>query len=192
LFTGPNPKPVELAERLRAAFALAKATDNMKQRVLLLYQQQGSRAELQAMFAELAKASDLPPELAETLGTAAAVAGNLAQAERFLEMALRQDNSDAIGWNNLAWVLLQTPNPPLEKALVASNKALAVSPKDFRFRQTRGEIFLKLGRWKEAIDDLEYALNGAPDATTIHQSLAQAYEALGNQELASVHRQYAK
>ena len=111
--------------------------------------------------------------------------------ERFLEMALGQDDSDAIGWNNLAWVLLQNPNPPLEKALAASNKALAVSPKDFRFRQTRGEIFLKLGRWKEAVDDLEYALNGAPDATTIHQSLAQAYEALGNQELASVHRQNA-
>ena len=82
LFTGPNANPVELAERLRSAFALAKATDNMKQRVLLLYQQQGSRAELQAMFAELAKASDLPPELAETLGTAAAVAGNLPQARK--------------------------------------------------------------------------------------------------------------
>jgi tetratricopeptide (TPR) repeat protein len=191
LFTEPNANPVELAERLRTAFALAKATDNMKQRLLVLYQQQRSQPKLQVMFSELAKSSDLPPELAETLGTAAAVAGNLAQAQTFLEMALGQDDSDAVGWNNLAWVLLQNPNPPLEKALAAADKALAVSPKDYRFRQTRGEIFLKLGRWKNAVDDLEYALNGAPDATTIHQSLAQAYEALGNKELASVHRQNA-
>jgi predicted Zn-dependent protease len=191
MFTATDSNPKELAERLCAGFALAKVTENMQERVVLLYQQQAARPELRALFAELSKSPDLPPALAGALGTAAAVAHDLPQARKYLEMAVHQDAGNAVAWNNLAYVLLQVPNPPLDEAFDATNKALALVPDDYRFRQTRGEVLVKLNRWKEAVDDLEYALNGAPDATTIHQSLAQAYEALGNKELAAAHRQYA-
>jgi predicted Zn-dependent protease len=191
MFSANDTNPQELAERLRTGFALAKVTENMQERVVLLYQQQAARPELRALFDELAKSPELPAALAEALGTAAAVTGDVPQARKYLEMAVHQDAANAVAWNNLAYVLLKVPNPPLEDALNAANKALALVPDDFRFRQSRGEVLVKLGRWKEAVDDLEYALNGAPDATTIHQALAQAYEALGNKELAAAHRQYA-
>ena len=62
---------------------------------------------------------------------------------------------------------------------------------DFRFRQTRGQILLRLERYQEAVNDLEYALNGMPDVPTIHQSLSKAYDALGNRQLAAFHQRNA-
>ncbi|HEX4413923.1 MAG TPA: hypothetical protein VH107_09875 [Lacipirellulaceae bacterium] len=191
MFISPDSNPHELAEKLLTGFALGKVTENMQQRVILLYEQQESHPELKALFADLAKSNDLPPTLAEALGTAAAVNHDLPAAERYLRMAVSKNPDSDVSWNNLAYVLVQKPNPPLEEALAATNKALAIAPDDFRYRQTRGEVLVKMQRWKEAVDDLEYALNGAPDAFAIHQSLAQAYEALGNKELAAAHRQNA-
>jgi Tfp pilus assembly protein PilF len=51
---------------------------------------------------------------------------------------------------------------------------------------------VKLQRWKEAVDDLEFAVNGIPDSPQVHSSLASAYEALGQSQLARAHRQYAQ
>ena len=39
------------------------------------------------------------------------------------------------------------------------------------------------------IADLEFALNGLPDAPAIHHSLALSYDAVGNQSLGAMHRQ---
>jgi tetratricopeptide (TPR) repeat protein len=191
ILSSPAPKPEELSARIRAAFALADASDNMKQRVALLYQQRAARPELRALFEQLAKSDDLSSSLAETLGTAAGVYGEWDQAQVFLEQAVKKDATNAVAWNNLACALLQKQNAPPDKALSAANKALELKPDDFRFRETRGEILLRFSRWHEAVDDLEYALNGLPDNPAIHQALGKAYDALGNKELAAAHRQYA-
>jgi tetratricopeptide (TPR) repeat protein len=191
ILSAPTPNPEELARRLRLAFTLADITDNMKQRVTLLFQQQDAHPELLQLFDLLAQSKDLPASLAETLGTAAAVTGKWDKAQFFLNQSVSKDPKNAVAWNNLACALLQQEKGPLDKALAASNKAVELKPDDFRFRETRGEILLKLSRWQEAVDDLEYALNGLPDAIVIHQSLGKAYDAIGNKELAAVHRQYA-
>ena len=187
----PAPKPEELSVRIRTAFSLADASENMKQRVAMLYRQRAARPELGALFEQLEKSDDLAASLAETLGTAAAVDGEWDKAQVYLEKAVNKDGTNAVAWNNLACALLQKQNAPLDKALAAANKALELKPDDFRFRETRGEIFLRLSRWQEAVDDLEYALNGLPNTPVIHRSLAKAYDALGNKELAAVHLQYA-
>jgi regulator of sirC expression with transglutaminase-like and TPR domain len=109
-----------------------------------------------------------------------------------LEQAVAGDPSNAVAWNNLACVLLQQPDAGLESSLAASERALQLQPLDYRFRETRGQIFARLGRWQEAVDDLEYALNGMPDVPAIHRSLGKAYDALGETQLAAVHRQHAE
>ena len=65
-------------------------------------------------------------------------------------------------------------------------------PEEFRFRETRGQILVALGRWRDAVDDLEFALNGMPDAAPVHMALATAYERLGESELARVHREQVR
>jgi predicted Zn-dependent protease len=97
-----------------------------------------------------------------------------------------------VAWNNYAWALTQDPDKDLELALAAVNHALALSPEEFRFRETRGQINLALGQWSEAADDLEFALNGMPEAAVIHASLAKAYDELGQKDLAQMHREQAE
>ena len=61
--------------------------------------------------------------------------------------------------------------------------------RDARFMETRGQILVKLGRWQEASQDLEHAINGSvPNSNEAHRSLVVAYEALGLKELAEAHR----
>jgi tetratricopeptide (TPR) repeat protein len=128
----------------------------------------------------------------EAVGTAAAMSGELEMAKDCLRRATTKDPSRSLAWNNYAWVVLQEPEGDLEDALVAVNKALAIRPEEFRFRETRGQLLVRLGRWQEAVQDLEYAANGMPESRDIHRSLAEAYDALGEKQLAQVHREHAE
>jgi tetratricopeptide (TPR) repeat protein len=127
----------------------------------------------------------------EILGTVAALENRWDQAEVILKRSRDLDPNNPVAWNNLACVYSQRPKPDLQQALIAANKALELAPDEYRFRETRGQIMVKLKRWKEAVDDLEFAVNGIPDAPQVHSSLAAAYEALGQPQLARAHRRYA-
>ena len=61
-------------------------------------------------------------------------------------------------------------------------------PENAHYRETRGQILIKLQRWSDAVRDLELALNGMPESQPIHRSLAEAYEQLGDATLAAAHR----
>ena len=71
-------------------------------------------------------------------------------------------------------------------------KALELSPGEYRFRETRGQIFAKQKNWQAAVDDLEAALNAMPETPGIHATLAQAYDALGQKDLAELHREQSQ
>jgi len=65
-------------------------------------------------------------------------------------------------------------------------------PQNANFRETRGEVLVKLGRWQEAVLDLEYALPTLGSRRNTHAALAEAYHGLGSQELAAQHEKLAK
>jgi tetratricopeptide (TPR) repeat protein len=186
-----TPDPKELADRLRTLVELADETENVRGRVALLYQQRSTRPDIRELFEILAKTKDKSSALAEALGTAASVSGEWDQAQVYLEDAVRKDSTNAVAWNNLACVLLERENGSIEHALVAANKALALKPADYNYRETRGEAFLRQHRWQDAVDDLEYAANGMPESPIVHRALHKAYIGLGKNELAAVHAQYA-
>ena len=96
----------------------------------------------------------------------------------------------AIG-NNLAWALSNQEHPDLDRALKIIESVLRADDTDPIHRDTRGQILAKLSRWEEAIDDLEFALQSSKMSgnKNLHQALAEAYEALGRESLASKHRQ---
>ena len=125
------------------------------------------------------------------MGTEAAKNENFDEARQFLAAAVDRDEADPVAWNNHAWVLGEGEGAQLEEALIAANRALDLLPDEHRFRETRGQIYLRLQRWQEAVDDLEFAINGLPSLGSIHQSLAIAYTALGQEELARLHEMQA-
>jgi tetratricopeptide (TPR) repeat protein len=94
--------------------------------------------------------------------------------------------------NNLAMLLATAKEPDLPRALGLVELALERSPKDPNFRHTRGSILLKMGRHKEALDDLEAALPHYPNSPKLHAQLAEVYEHLGVPEQAAEHRRQAE
>ena len=151
LLRSSMPDPKELADRLRTLIDLADETENVRGRLALLYQQRSARPDLREVFEILAKTKDKSSALAEALGTAASVSGEWDQAQAYLEDAVRKDATNAVAWNNLACVLLERENGSVEHALVAANKALALKPGDYNYRETRGEAYLRQHRWQEAV-----------------------------------------
>jgi tetratricopeptide (TPR) repeat protein len=110
------------------------------------------------------------------------------EARTHWEQAFRLDPDMAPVANNLAWVLAHSDKPDLNRALELANRTIERQPKAKHFHGTRGFILMKLGRWKEALTDLEEELVGSPDSADLHLALAEVYDHLGAAELANQHR----
>ncbi len=151
-----------------------------------------------------------------TLGNFAWAEGKQEIARVHWEQALERMPNTALISNNLAWALaintsldleraMQTINAiaasvvgplavdngnNLERALSLINEAIKQVPNATEFYHTRGNILIRMGRWKEAVRDLEISLNGRPQADrgAVHANLALAYDKLGAADMAAGHR----
>ena len=115
-----------------------------------------------------------------------------AEAIDFYRDALAIDKNNAAAWNNVAWIESEMGN--LEEALEAASTAVAIKPHS-DFLETRGQIHARMSRWNETVEDLERALNGSIHHTQLagtHATLATAYTALGEAELAAAHKARAQ
>jgi len=125
------------------------------------------------------------------LGLDAWVRGDTDAARIHLEQAARLAPTGPAIANNLAWVLAHGPNPDLSRALSLVELALDRQPRDPQYRGTRGSILVRLGRWKDALPDLETALTKDPNDRDLHGDLAVVYERLGLPDMAAGHREHA-
>lgn len=125
------------------------------------------------------------------LGVNAWERGRPEQARLYWEEALRSDPGMAVIANNLAWALAVDPHPDLPRALRLIDPVVARWPNEPRFRGTRGQVLARLGRWKDALPDLEAALRVGSRSAGLHRTLAEAYEHLGDPEMAAEHRRLA-
>jgi predicted Zn-dependent protease len=82
--------------------------------------------------------------------------------------------------------------PDLSRALEIINAVLSQYPGNAHFRDTRGQILVQQGKWKEAIDDLEAALPQLTARKEAHRALAESYKRLGLTELAQEHERRAE
>jgi tetratricopeptide (TPR) repeat protein len=94
--------------------------------------------------------------------------------------------------NNLAWVLAQSKEPDLPRALELSNRAVEHAPGNASFRDTRGRILARMGRCKEALPDLEAAVAASPRDADLHRTLADVYRRLGSPGMAEEHERLAR
>jgi predicted Zn-dependent protease len=139
------------------------------------------------MFLET-RSAELPANVHAALGVAACARGDFVGARPHFAKVIDAHPDVPEAYNNLAWVLINAEPIDAEQALVLATRAVELSPDSAAFRETRGQVLVKLERWQEAVVDLERALNGLPSEAGIHDSLAKAYEALGKLEQAQQHR----
>jgi tetratricopeptide (TPR) repeat protein len=129
------------------------------------------------------------PVMVHTLiGTKAAVEGDVELAKFHLNQALQQGQVTPVVLNNLAYILAFGPEHDYDAALLLIDQALTMDSNS-KIHDTRGQILARMERWPEAIASLETALRGLPDFAPIHQTLAEAYTAVGRPELARLHQQ---
>ncbi len=193
LLYSPHPNTKSLANLLFEADEISNDATSMPKIVSILYLQQSQIPAARELVEELLQSSRTSLSIRAALGSSASIAGDLGLAKKLLQQVVQEDPNRAVAWNNYAWVLSLGSEEDLAQALTAVDRSLALlefqSPHESQVRETRGQILVQLKHWQKAIPDLEFAVNRMPGNKEIHQSLAQAYDALGNSELASAHRQ---
>jgi tetratricopeptide (TPR) repeat protein len=100
-----------------------------------------------------------------------------------LKKALEIDPNLAAACNELAWVYVTGPAEVRDpdRALPLSEKAIRLTPTNGDYRNTRGVVFYRLGRFDAAVDDLQRAIQDNKGAATADDLffLAMAYHRLG-------------
>ncbi|QDS96970.1 tetratricopeptide repeat protein [Adhaeretor mobilis] len=188
LLKDPLPDQQQIVDLWLTAAELENNAGSLLQMARAIYKDRNKSPIYGRLLEALRESPRTPAQLLLAVGTEAAVAEQYQEARQFFEIAVQRDPTNPAAWNNYGLVLGEGADARLEEALVAVNRALEIAPQEYRFRETRGQILLRLKRWQEAIEDLEFALNGMPQLGAIHESLALAYTALGEDELANLHR----
>ena len=126
------------------------------------------------------------------LGTDALRAEDYRRARMHLEQAARMNPHAPVILNNLAWLLMHDQPPQWPRALDLLDAALQRSPDAAEIIATRGELLARMGHWSDAVYDLERALTRGSQTPHMHRLLADAYHALGDEELEGLHRLLAE
>lgn len=96
-----------------------------------------------------------------------------AQAETLYRELLQKEQNNPVILNNLAWLLSDRPDASKE-ALQYIDKAIELAGPEGALLDTRGMIFVRMGKLTEAITDLKLAVEKAPDANHwLHLGYAQ-------------------
>jgi predicted Zn-dependent protease len=188
-------KPGAIAERLRAVqlgLAAAPADLYLVEALGRLTSAQGDAAEAaRKVVTELLAQGTNAPVLHFSLGTMAAQAGDHERARTHFEAAYAGAPELPNIGNNLATVLLDGPNPDPARALEIIQPLATKFPQNPYYRDTRGHALLALGKPREAMLDLEFALPLLPDKAPVHRALAEVYRQLDMPELAAEHTRLA-
>ena len=147
-------------------------------------QAETARARLRRILAE----GSTVPTLHLLLGIDAWQHNQKAEAREHFDAAFKLAPQVPTMVNNMALVLALGDKPEPERALTMINGVLDHSPNNPVFRDTRGQILVKLGRWREALTDLEFSLPSNKESIRTHQALGSAYQGLGMSQMAKEHQ----
>ena len=140
---------------------------------------------------DMVAAGDAPAAAYLLLGTDAMTRGDQAEAIKYLEQAERLTPNSPAVLNNLAWTTAFGDKPDLARALQLIDAALVRAPGNVQLRDTRGRILAKLGRWQEALVELEACLEHFEGQADFHRTIAGVYRRLELFELAERHDRFA-
>ena len=104
--------------------------------------------------------------------------GRLDEAEEWLQQVLDEYPDDVEGDNDLGF-LWADENKHLQRARKMIEAAVAADPENRAYRDSLGWVFYRLGRFSEAVAELEKAVDAKQPDGTILDHLGDAYEKLG-------------
>lgn len=188
-----NPDLKRRIELLQRALQFAPNNADALNRLAVLVGQAGEEGEqVRTALDRLLASGDVPAAVRLILGTSAATREEWDEAKEQLEQAYHEMPQMPVLLNNLAWVLASADPPEFEQAHRLADAAIRIWPDHPEILETRGVILAGLGRWSEALVDLESALKSFPERAGLHKRLAVVYEQLGDTEMADRHRKLAE
>lgn len=117
------------------------------------------------------------------------------KATTWLELANAQTRGkEPMILNNLALAILRDHgfrDDKLDRALKLANETLAILPDHPDALSTRGEIYVAMKSWQDAVSDLTESLKLRRNSAELHRLLETAYTGLPDPQMAEEHRQRA-
>jgi tetratricopeptide (TPR) repeat protein len=123
-------------------------------------------------------------EAHRTLAEGYYASGNVAEAIKSWEQAVKKNPNDVTSMNNLALVLARESPSNLERAFELVNQASLLSANSAELLDTHGQILAIANKPAEAIAKLEAAVRLEPDRINTRKVLEQCYRKLKMNELA--------
>lgn len=106
------------------------------------------------------------------------------EARYHWEKALELSPEAPVVLNNLAWLLAHNPPIDLNRALELADAAVKKAPKAPQFRGTRGHIYAKLGKDKEALEDLQESAKSYSKDPNLFRVMSEVATRLGYTQMA--------
>jgi tetratricopeptide (TPR) repeat protein len=131
-------------------------------------------------------------QVLNVLGMYALVMKRFDKAKIWLEQANAQARrKDPMILNNLATAIVRSGGDDNDRALQLANETLVILPDHPDALSTRGEIYVAMERWQDAIADLTESLKLRSQSAELHRLLEMAYTGLPDPQMAEKHRQRA-
>jgi tetratricopeptide (TPR) repeat protein len=162
---------------------------SMERLCLLCLSPHRAAPEAEATITKLRAQGQLGINAISLLGAYTVAFQEYAKAVPFLEQAkIISRGRDPIVLNNLAVAIIRGEPKEKERALEQINQALALVPENSDILTTRGEIYVAMERWEDALKDLTRALELREGNFETHQMLERTFRALKNTEKADQHQ----
>jgi tetratricopeptide (TPR) repeat protein len=119
------------------------------------------------------------------LGASAERIKQFDKSEKYFGMAIEIEPDHADSHNYLAYMLAER-GEKLDLAFDHIGVALAIEPDNAAYLDTRGWIYYQLGKYAEALADIQTASDKMPDDPTVSDHLGDVHFAMGNRDQAVV------
>ncbi|MBC7966632.1 MAG: exosortase [Fuerstia sp.] len=186
-------KPGLLQELLQDAAGCSATANQAVDRIARLsLSSHPAAAEAEELVRQLRLEGTQGAQVLNILGMHALVMKRFDKARIWLEQANAQTRGrDPMILNNLATAIVRGGDNNNERALQLANETLALVPDHPDALSTRGEIYVAMERWQDAVADLTESLKLRSNSAELHRLLEKAYTGLPDLEMAEKHRQRA-
>jgi predicted Zn-dependent protease len=180
----PRSNLLERLQLLERALALDSENPEVYGRLLALAKDKSPQSQkAREILFDLTKAKD--SFLAHLfLGIDAWEQKNVTEARYHWEKAQGLAPRAPVVLNNLAWLLAFSPPVDMNRALELAEAAVKQAPQAPQFRGTRGHIYAKLGRDKEALEDLQESAKAYSKDPNLFRVLSEVCTRLGYTQMA--------
>ena len=134
----------------------------------------------------LKKALLIKPDDVNLLGTLGLIYDNKGEhllSDSVYESALKIDSANALINNNYAYALSER-GIQLDRALKMVNTALDADPKNSSYLDTKGWVYFKMGKYKEAKVFIEKAIDAGGESAVMLEHLGDIVYKIGEQDYA--------